>query len=119
MKKLFAMFVLMLVAACGADENMVDIYGVQCEFVGDGGNSQLVKCPMTPGLVAIQSEEPNAMFMDGDYAGVNIAEYAKDKSVVWVNIVESDCDENTKGYRFLISEPVFDGVQMHAVLRCI
>ena len=62
MKKLFAMFVLMLVAACGADENMLDIYGVQCEFVGDGGNSQLVKCPMAFRLVAEQAKAKGIAF---------------------------------------------------------
>ena len=38
---------------------------------------------------------------------------------IFVNVVPNQCGEGTTGYRVMVKEPVFDGVAMYAVEKCM
>ena len=118
---LFVLPVALLASACNAENiKKVDVFGVECEWVADGEKSSLVRCPIVPELEIIQSETPNAMFVDGDFGEKNFSEYiSENKEHIYVNIVKDECGKGTTGYRIIVKEPVIDGVSMYAVDKCI
>ena len=117
MKKLLILPVVLGVAACGSEEvKTMTVMGAECEVVKAFDASTIVKCVATPELVAIQAETPNAMFIEfGDLA----LEQFTDAEHIFVNIVPNGCGEGTTGYRVMVKEPVFDGVAMYAVGKCM
>lgn len=122
MKKLLLVIpVILISAACnGENTKIVDVFGVECEWVADGEMSSLVRCPVVSELEVIQSETPNVMFIEGDFGEKNFSEYLReDKEHIYVNIVKDECGKDTTGYRIIVKEPVIDGVSMYAVDKCI
>ena len=122
MKKLLLVIpVILISAACnGENTKIVDVFGVECEWVADGEMSSLVRCPIVSKLEVIQSETPNVMFIEGDFGEKNFSEYLReDKEHIYVNIVKDECGKDTTGYRIIVKEPVIDGVSMYAVDKCI
>ncbi len=122
MKKLLLVIpVILISAACnGENTKIVDVFGVECEWVADGEMSSLVRCPIVSELEVIQSETPNVMFIEGDFGEKNFSEYVReDKEHIYVNIVKDECGKDTTGYRIIVKEPVIDGVSMYAVDKCI
>lgn len=122
MKKLLLVIpVILISAACnGENTKIVDVFGVECEWVADGEMSSLVRCPIVSELEVIQSETPNVMFIEGDFGEKNFSEYLReDKEHIYVNIVKDECGKDTTGYRIIVKEPVIDGVSMYAVDKCI
>ena len=122
MKKLLLVIpVILISAACnGENTKIVDVFGVECEWVADGEMSSLVRCPVVSELEVIQSETPNVMFIEGDFGEKNFSEYVReDKEHIYVNIVKDECGKDTTGYRIIVKEPVIDGVSMYAVDKCI
>ena len=117
MKKLLILPVVLGVAACGSEEvKTMTVMGTECEVVRAFDASTVVKCAVTPELVAIQAEAPTAMFKEfGDLAPEQFA----DAEHIFVNIVPNGCGEGTTGYRVMVKEPVFDGVAMYAVDKCM
>jgi hypothetical protein len=89
------------------------VMGTECEVVAEFEQSTVVKCAVTPELVAIQAETPTAMFVEG------APETYVDAEHIFVNIVPNECGEGTTGYRVMVKEPVFDGVAMYAVDKCM
>jgi hypothetical protein len=117
MKKLLILPVVLGLAACGSEEvKTMTVMGTECEVVKAFETSTIVKCPVVAELAAIQAEAPNAMFIQfGDLAH----EQFTDAEHIFVNIVPNDCGEGTTGYRVMVKEPVFDGVAMYAVDKCM
>jgi hypothetical protein len=118
MKKLLILPVVLGVAACGSEEvKTMTVMGTECEVVKAFDASTIVKCATTPELVAIQAETPNAMFVN-KIGGIAPEQFA-DAEHIFVNIVPNQCGEGKTGYRVMVKEPVFDGVAMHAVDKCM
>ncbi len=119
MKKLLVIApVALAIGACNAEKSF-DVMGVECEWVADGAMSTLVKCPAVPELIEIQGEAPNAMFLEGNFAGKHITEYIVENSEhILINIVPDDCGAGTTGYRVIVKEPMIDGAAMYAVAKC-
>ena len=117
MKKLLILPVVLGVAACGSEEvKTMTVMGTECEVVKAFETSTIVKCPVVAELATIQAEAPTAMFIEfGDLAHEQFA----DAEHIFVNIVPNECGEGTTGYRVMVKEPVFDGVAMYAVEKCM
>ena len=121
MKKIWFLFPVVLAAfACNADDNIINVMGIECEFIakGDISLTTLARCPIVPELEIVQNSMPDSMFVEGDFGNKYITNYAADKSFIWVNVVIDDCGENTVGYRVLVKEPVIDGNTLHSVTIC-
>ena len=117
MKKLLILPVVLGVAACGSEEvKTMTVMGTECEVVKAFETSTIVKCPVVAELVAIQAEAPNAMF--DTIEGIAPEQFA-DAEHIFVNVVPNQCGEGTTGYRVMVKEPVFDGVAMYAVDKCM
>ena len=117
MKKLLILPVVLGVAACGSEEvKTMTVMGTECEVVKAFDASTIVKCATTPELAAIQAEAPNAMFITME--GIALEQFA-DAEHIFVNVVPNACGEGTTGYRVMVKEPVFDGVAMYAVEKCM
>lgn len=112
-KYMFVGFAAAILAGCG--EKTETFIGAECEKIATGERGDYVlKCPITPELTMVQSQEPNALF-----ASVNPTEYANDAENIYVNVVPNDCGENMAGYRVLVKEPKFEEGSMYAVSFCI
>lgn len=121
MKKIWFLFPVVLAAfACNADDNIVNVLGIECEIIakGDISLTTLARCPIVPELEIVQNSMPDSMFVEGDFGNKYITNYVADKSFIWVNVVIDDCGENTVGYRVLVKEPVIDGNTLHSVTIC-
>ncbi|MFQ6729546.1 MAG: hypothetical protein ACLRFK_00615 [Alphaproteobacteria bacterium] len=117
MKKLLILPVVLGVAACGTEDvKTMTVMGTECEVVKAFETSTIVKCPVVAELAAIQAETPNAMFTTVE--GV-ASEYFANAEHIMVDVVPNECGEGTTGYRVMVKEPVFDGVAMHAVDKCM
>ena len=117
MKKLLILPVVLGVAACGSEEvKTMTVMGTECEVVKAFDASTIVKCATTPELVAIQAEAPTAMFITME--GIALEQFT-DAEHIFVNVVPNGCGEGTTGYRVMVKEPVFDGVAMYAVEKCM
>ena len=117
MKKLLILPVVLGVAACGSEEvKTMTVMGAECEVVKAFDASTVVKCATTPELLAIQAEAPNAMFITLE--GMAFEQFT-DAEHIFVNVVPNQCGEGKTGYRVMVKEPVFDGVAMYAVEKCM
>lgn len=115
-KYMFIGFAAAVLAACGNNDKKTEtVMGAECERIANGPNGDYVlKCPITPELESLQTQEANAMFQSSFDT-----EYANDAEHIYVNVVENECGENTVGYRILVKEPVLDGEQMYASGTCV
>ncbi len=112
-KYMFVGFAAAVLAGCG--EKTETFIGAECEKIVTGERGDYVlKCPITPELTMVQTQEPNALF-----ASVNPTEYASDAEHIYVNVVPNDCGDDVAGYRVLVKEPKFEEGSMYAVSFCI
>lgn len=119
MKKItvFGLLTVALVATgCSKSSDTIDIFGTKCEKIATFEQGDIIaKCPLTDGLVAIQSQTPNSKFVQG--GDLNLPEIATDAEHIYVNFIPAGSyDWATKDeYRVMVKNPNFDGESMWTV----
>ena len=107
-----------LVAGCSEKTKTeeVKVFDVSCEkVVAFEQGDMIVKCPVVDALTVIQSQTPNAKFVQG--GDFDFAAAVADAEHVYVNVVPAGSYEwaPKTEYRILVKEPNFEGDAMWAV----
>ena len=119
MKKLFVCgTALALLAGCSDKPKVeeVKVLDATCEkVVAFAEGDMIVKCPIVESLVALQTQTPNAKFVQG--GEFNFADAAADAEHIYINVIPVNAYEwaTKPEYRVLIKEPNFEGDSMWAV----
>ena len=105
-----------LVAGCSEKKEEIKVFEVPCEkVVAFEQGDMIVKCPGTEILTTLQSQTPNAKFVQG--GDFNYADAVADAEHIYVNVIPAGSYEwaSKTEYRIMVKEPNFEGDAMWAV----
>ena len=105
----------LVATGCSKSNDTVEVFGEKCVKVAQFEQGDYIaKCPVAESLVAIQSQTPNSMFVQG---GEDIQKYVADTDSIYVNVIPVGTYDwaQKNEYRIMAKNPVMDGNTMWAV----